>query len=770
MRVIKPFIHQSLLIQSPYRYDNVRFFFLIGGYAAGKTSGLSYALIQAIKYFSGKKDSEGKPPKIGVCGITLTFLKKTFTGAFVQLLQSTKSQFNYDKAHNVIYVAGVELHLTPIEDEETIFGFDWCACFVDELDELPTHKSIAVVKALNDRCRQKVENSRSPFLNFATTSQGLKGTYKTIQNFRKQGMNHVIIRGRTCDNTSLPKEYVEAMYRIYNERERRCLLEAEFIDINAGNVYPDYIENECGAEDLYQSLDPEETVYIGQDFNCLSGNGNLATDKGYIKLKDALVGTRVMTRKGYRKILTKKNNGSRIVVRCGKAWSTLDHVFITPKGDEERWKVSNYYCLKKPYRSMFQRAQILSKAMVELQYSLKAVYGENKEIRGTSRIMEIMKQDCCTVRYTKNTTVKYLKEWLFTIKTVSLITVLKALRHLQEKNTSKSITQQPVSRNTGRKEASKQKGLFAEYAERHLQEISKRLKCAEKNVSMLGNESEGISFTEQYLDQRAESVFGKRGGKTVQRLVNPFRKLADAVALSLKEKLNLFTALRALKNVKELANGRILYGVEREVFDIEVEDAHEFFVDGVLVHNCGFNKAAAGILRGGVIYVVKTYSFIDVRRAPEVFRYDFPYNRIKWIPDATSNTHLPEYRKELRANNIEVVYRKVNPVIKDRTFLMNKLFHSERMKICESCKDLDVALMERQNDPKTGMPMKGRGEDAPDHICDATEYMATYIVAWRKEMKDLYSVTIGRRLQKRAEMFDENEDDTGRGIQKDDIV
>ena len=54
--------------------------------------------------------------------------------------------------------------------------------------------------------------------------------------------------------------------------------------------------------------------------------------------------------------------------------------------------------------------------------------------------------------------------------------------------------------------------------------------------------------------------------------------------------------------------------------------------------------------------------------------------------------------------------------------------------------------------------------------CDSLEYMATYIVAWRREMKDLYAVTMGRRIQKREEMFDEDEDDTGRGVQRDDIV
>ena len=167
----------------------------------GKTSALVDATIKAIKYFAGKKDMEGKNPKIGICGITLTFLKKTFSGALIQVFDSTKTLYNYDKANNIIYVAGVELHLTGIYEEKDIFGFDWCAALVDELDELETYKAINVVKSINERCRQRIAGKRAPFLAFATTSQGLKGTYQVVHSLKKSGVGYVLIRGRTKDNT-----------------------------------------------------------------------------------------------------------------------------------------------------------------------------------------------------------------------------------------------------------------------------------------------------------------------------------------------------------------------------------------------------------------------------------------------------------------------------------------------------------------------------------------------------------------------------------------
>ena len=52
-------------------------FSLIYVATAGKTSCLGDSILKAVDYFQGKKDKEGKNPKIGVCGITLTFLQKT---------------------------------------------------------------------------------------------------------------------------------------------------------------------------------------------------------------------------------------------------------------------------------------------------------------------------------------------------------------------------------------------------------------------------------------------------------------------------------------------------------------------------------------------------------------------------------------------------------------------------------------------------------------------------------------------------------------------
>ena len=434
MIVKKLLHHQNLFLNAPFLFPQLRYFFLLSGYGSGKTSSLVDLTLYTISQLSGKKDIEGKNPKVLVCGITLTFLKKTFSGSLVAALRNSYSTYNYDKANNIIYVGGVEVYLTAIEDPETIFGYDVAAVIVDELDELPTYNAIAVVKSLGDRARQIVPGFRRSFLAFATTSQGLKGTYHVIEAFRSQGVPFMLIRARTKDNIHLPKEYVEAQYKIYNEKEIKCFLDAEFISVDSGLVYPDYNPTvNLLPMELLDTVLPEETVYIGADMNL------------------------------------------------------------------------------------------------------------------------------------------------------------------------------------------------------------------------------------------------------------------------------------------------------------------------------GFNMAIAAVIREGCIYVVKEYNFPDLRRSPEVFRYDFPYNPIKWIPDSTYNQHIPEFRKELRANKIQVIFRPKNPLVKDRVFLINKLFYSERMFLANDIKGLSNDLIIRQNDKKTGLPEKGKGEQAPDHRCDCLEYLSFYCVQWIREMRDLYAVTIGMRAKRREE-------------------
>ena len=160
------------------------------------------------------------------------------------------------------------------------------------------------------------------------------------------------------------------------------------------------------------------------------------------------------------------------------------------------------------------------------------------------------------------------------------------------------------------------------------------------------------------------------------------------------------------------------------------------------------NNAVAFAILSGAIVAIKDYEFPDIRRAPEVFRYDFPENEIVWIPDMTYKEHFIEFKKELRLFNIKIAYRSCNPLVGDRNFACNKLFVAEHLFICPMCKGLETTLMTWQKDPRTGTPTKG-GKGAPDHKGDCLGMVVHYLLSWKKELKPLYRVTLERLYEKR---------------------
>lgn len=694
-----------------------------------------------IKLLLGKKDKEGHNPKIMVCSKNITFLAKTWTNAFEQDLKMTNSEYSFDRAKNIITVGNVELILVPTEEPANIYGYscfrgdtlistdkgekpisdvkegdlvlttegfkkvlknvnqgvkdcikvtvdnidiyctpdhrfidkfnneidakdltketllvkyesstesfttahltaktsnvvgqytvyDLCVegcheffangvrvhncalAVVDELDELPTGIAIEAVKSINDRVRQQIDGFRSPFICFATTSQGLKGLYQTVLHFQKAGIGYVLMRARTKDNTYLPADYVKNMYSIYNEKEVACLLEGQFVSIDSGLVFPDYDpkKNKLNV-DLFDSIADDDTVYIGQDFNCVQGDVLIETLKGRVKMKDIKVGDYVLTRKGYKKVLHKVCKGIKTVQDFNNGLvATADHVAITPDGEIELCRAKRFYNLDSVSIPLIVRKR--------LKYVLRK----------------------------KNALLNKKK---LTIEQKETLQIFSELEKVLQEQVQQSIV---------------------------------------KSTKVIGKELSG--------NERKEKVY-----------------------------------------------------------DISVEDAHEFYANGILVHNCFGNHAVALVVKKftddkvGII-AIKDYVFPDIRRAPEVFRYDFPTQKIIWIPDMTYKEHFTEFKKELRMYNIKIAYRSCNPLVNDRVFACNKLFYSEHLFITPICKNLEKALLTHQRDPKTGAPMKG-GVNAPDHDSDAFGMAIHYLLSWNRDLKGLYDVTLNRLYSKR---------------------
>jgi hypothetical protein len=260
--------HQSEYMMAPYLFPEKRWFFFVCGYAAGKTRANVYALLYAVKHLQGKKDRAGDHARLMVAGYTLAHLNKTFLVYLRQILDQSKSQYTENKKDNYFVIGTVTVFVVPMENPETIFGMDVHRIFVEEIDELTEDKAIEAVRALSERCRQQIPGERSPFLALASTSQGMKGLYRIYNHFKKTGTGFVLLRGRTEDNLYLPASMIRDMKKMYTSEEKRVFMDGEFLAIAKGRVLGDFDwERNYLDYDLDTGLLPEDTVYIGMDFN-----------------------------------------------------------------------------------------------------------------------------------------------------------------------------------------------------------------------------------------------------------------------------------------------------------------------------------------------------------------------------------------------------------------------------------------------------------------------------------------------------------------------
>jgi hypothetical protein len=272
MKKIKLLKHQGQLLQAPFLFPKCRFFLGVMGYGSGKSSLICKATLQYVKLLQGKTDTEGHSPVICLGGVTFSHLEKTTLAMIKEDLDASKTVYRHDTKNNVVFIGNVRIILVSLSEPSKVVGFNAWVSIGDEIDDLGTSSSddltFEAIKALNERTRQVIVGLRKPHLIFASTSQGQKGLYRVYTQFVKTGAAFVLIRGSTRDNPHLDPDYVESLYKMYSEIERKVYLEGYFLPISAGRVIGDFDWGRNYIDiDMDQQISDDETVYWAQDFN-----------------------------------------------------------------------------------------------------------------------------------------------------------------------------------------------------------------------------------------------------------------------------------------------------------------------------------------------------------------------------------------------------------------------------------------------------------------------------------------------------------------------
>lgn len=772
MNLVRLLPHQGQLVQAPFVYPDITFFFLVAGYASGKTSSLVYAILHTIKLLLGKKDFEAHNPKMLIASKNLTFMKKTLTGMLEQDLKETNSEYTYDKAHNIITVGNVELLLIPDEDESSIYGFS-CACFRDgtkimtlmgeknieditETDYVLTRKGFKKVKHAwrngeRDCIEVNVEGAKiicTPDHRFIDSfnneveAQDLTKTTSLVKIDTKEWRKWLSMSGKIDESLTLLISMVSGI----TDTQILSLMEKDVttpVQMRIRRKVIQLCTEICGLL---------STVQFRKDMMCTTKTETLLTI--LLRTLSLLRGESTLRSIGS---FSLKKNGIKLLQQLSKLRRSLQN-YGKMSSTERNEKLNSKNLFKAEVLNVSVNAveESLKHMLLELLTALMSV----REMPLTVLPKQHVGQDIESQEYVLSVE-KSLKQTSIP---------QPQLAHLTAKTSS------VVGRYTVYDiEVEDCHEFFANGVLVHNCAYVDELDELDTQTAMAVVKSINDRCRQQIDGFRTPFMVyttSSQGLKGTYQTIMHFKKSGIGyVLMRARTKDNIYLPkdyvnnMYSIYNEKEIAcllegqfvsidSGLVfpdynpaLNKLDVDLFDVLKEDDTVYI--GQDFNGFG-NNAVAFVVKKGCIIAIKDYEFPDIRRAPEVFRYDFPTQKIVWIPDMTYKEHFAEFKKELRIYRISIAYRSCNPLVADRNFACNKLFYAERLFICPICKDTEKTLLTWQKDPKTGAPSKG-GKGAPDHKGDCIGYVVHYLLSWCRELKPLYDVTLRRLYDKRRE-------------------
>ena len=311
--------------------------------------------------------------------------------------------------------------------------------------------------------------------------------------------------------------------------------------------------------------------------HCFTGDTLILTEEGLKRIDSIQIGDKVMTSKGYRKVTHLFTQGCRLVrvVRFDfgnfaiEIQATPEHKFKTKKGWKELQKLTTSDTI------------YLSKSLMERNITFimekdisHEVHIDCTETYGSS-IMELSQRDFTSI---------------IKMRTLKIIT-LRTLNWSREENIygfmrksiykMKHILQKLVRICTKHQKLPKN-GIIQQKAENGIDYKGLKSLEIEQKKNTLASVVEVNSEQKHSVFQNSVQINAKANGEEIRDLIMKKGHASTVVRPSLQTNIakNDFVVESVAKSISTLKE------YEQPTYDIEVEDMHEFFANGILVHNC----------------------------------------------------------------------------------------------------------------------------------------------------------------------------------------
>lgn len=312
--------------------------------------------------------------------------------------------------------------------------------------------------------------------------------------------------------------------------------------INSKEIY--YTSSSKDLENEYENYEWEIVNGVNlerpikKDDHCFVGDTLITTSKGDIEIKDINIGDYVLTSKGLNRVLIKWDNGVKKTSKYVMQFDTFslslhctdNHLIKTTKG----WKK-------------------ISELQKSDQVYLSSILMESLSDCKKEKDISIMEQKKCMYSFGNIIMVKKsLKDFIFTISTaIQKITGLKISNLLRVKNICQNTQNQELKKILSSSKIFRKKELQKHQNGINHPKALNGIKNMQKNV---------IS---EHL------ITGLKSAKNVMVNIQQKQNIKDSV-----------TTIARLKAID------VIEKTESKVYDLTVENEHEYFANGVLVHNC----------------------------------------------------------------------------------------------------------------------------------------------------------------------------------------
>lgn len=232
-----------------------------------------------------------------------------------------------------------------MDNPGSIVGFKISRALTDELDVLARDKAENAWNKIAARMRLVIPGVVNS-IGVTTTPEGFKFVYEKFK--RDPTESYSMVQASTYENEEfLPPDYISSLRETYPSQLIDAYLGGQFVNLTSGTVYYAYNRQRCRS---HETIQPGDTLYIGQDFNVGKMASTVYVQRGkewhavaeLVDLFDTPDVVRVITERW-------ANQGHRIVMypdasgknRKSNQASTSDIAILQQAGFEVRAKASN---------------------------------------------------------------------------------------------------------------------------------------------------------------------------------------------------------------------------------------------------------------------------------------------------------------------------------------------------------------------------------------------------------------------------------------------